>query len=140
MKTIKITYLALVLILSTLVSCKKDEPTPVPTIPVDGIWIGHYTTIGDPTEYYLSFELKNDGVPGNGIVNVFDAQGNATKVGTGNYTLTDNILDIVFTYSGNPTQLIYTAFYDSKDGTINNATWGIKPSKTNGGTWMMTKQ
>lgn len=140
MKTIR--FFSLILFTAALlgmISCKRDKAA-APSIPVSGVWIGYYTVTNDPTQYYLSFDLKTDGDPNLGIVNVYDAEGNASQVGTGSFTLTDKTLDIVFTYTGNSTQLAYTAQYDSSTGTISNGTWGLKPNKTGGGTWSMTKQ
>lgn len=133
------------------VSCTKTETKTVtntdtvvkivtdtirPPVTIVGFWVGTYQVTGFPQSYYVSFDLRPDGVflyKGTG------ADGN-TYYGQGTYTLTGSNFSYTFTtLNGSQTGAVQngTATYTSAAGTI-SGNW-LNQGTTVGGPFSLAK-
>jgi hypothetical protein len=116
-------------------SCTKTEMVkPPPTIV--GFWVGTYQVTGSPTSYYISFDLRPDGVF---LSKGIGADANS-YYGEGTYTLTD----VNFAYSFTTLNLSQAGAIQNATGTYTAATGTITGNWQNqgttiGGTFTVTK-
>ena len=134
-KTILI-YSFLILGLAILnFSCKKKTDTPINNV---GSYVGTYDFTGDNIPFSISFNLKADNTVD---VIAFNSATQQNVNGSGTYTLSaNNTFEASITTTGNV--ISAQSFTGTFDPTTNKltGTWGFTPSKTNGGTWVLTKQ
>ena len=131
-----LTFTYLVLGLAILIfSCKKKNDTPITYV---GTSVGTYDFTSDAIPFYLSFNLKVDNTVD---VIAFNSASQQNVTGSGIYTLSANkAFDASITTTGNIISAqSFTGTFDPASGKL-SGTWGFTPSKTNGGTWTMTKQ
>lgn len=136
MKTIKLTFIAL-LMLTAFTNCKKDkETTTTPTVNIYGIWDGAFN---DNNTYSFIISKNNKALD---VKN-----GSGVLIATGNWELTDKNFTANYTFNGNGgfinNQKLYAkATFDSKAGKLNNGSIGTTAANPTGsGEWLtMTKQ
>jgi hypothetical protein len=80
------------------VSCSKDTAqttTPVPTYPIQGLWVGTYTVDGQPgLSQYYSFIIKTDGTMLADAKSISPVQ---QHISVGNWSLADTVLTCNYT-------------------------------------------
>lgn len=126
----KIKFILAVFLVTVLAvsSCQKDStppPTPTPTYPVEGLWIGTFTVDNNPSQagtYFYSYAVYPDGSI---LVKTLAADGN-NYYSPGKWTLSNaNEFSATFTslnFSGaEVTQTITANFSDS--GKMTNGVW-----------------
>lgn len=112
-------------------SCQKDEataPTPTPTYPVEGLWIGTFTVDNNPSQsgiYYFSYTVYPDGSI---LVKTLASDGN-NYYSPGKWTLSNsNEFSATFTslnFSGlEVTQTVTANFSDT--GKMTDGVWTDK--------------
>lgn len=136
MKKVILPVLAMFLFL-TFSSCKKDEcpAPPVPTYPVEGLWIGKYGSgASTPTAGYSMV------VEAGGKLTVADGDNITTSSKAfGTWTLTGNVFTATYTYSGGGNTFSIKADW-SNTGKMINGTYGPGATPTGGGTWFMDRK
>lgn len=146
MKIIKLftPVLAIMLFFSSILSCKKDStPTPIPTYPIQGLWIGTYLSDQYPAlaPQYYSFIIKPDGT----MICEARTEANANQnLSKGTWTLTGTAFSCTYTNiwgSGSPS---YIGLSQSANATFDNTgklTSGTfrNTTTTGTGTFIMTR-
>ena len=120
-------------------SCKKDDNLPTTkTYPIEGLWIGTYTTDGQPSQgqQYFSFVVKPDKT----IITetIFS---NQQQLALGMWLLTGSNLTSSFTYihgSGVGTEQSTSATWD-KSGKLNGTFRNVSPANGVTGTFTLTR-
>jgi hypothetical protein len=132
-------FFTLMLALS-IIGCKKDDcpappPTPAPTYPVEGYWVGKYGSgTAAPTSGFSM--VVEDG----GRVTVADGASitTATKA-PGTWTLTGNVFKATYTYSGGGNTFTIQATFNNA-GKMESGTYGSGSNPTGAGTWFMDRK
>lgn len=121
-------FLAIIVMATVLVSCKKDKPEPV----ITGKWEGKFGELTETPVYHYGFVVKPDGtlvrINPNGLVEglgEWEASGTAF---TGWYTMGSE--NYKFSLAGT---------YDEPAGKI-TGTWGMGDNTVNGGLFFLNKK
>jgi hypothetical protein len=129
-----------VLFTAVFTSCKKEDcpAPPVPTYPIEGLWIGKYGSGSAAPTSGFSMVVESGGA-----VTVVDgasiSAASASSRATGTWTLTGNVFKATYTYpSGGSTYSVIANF--SNTGKLESGTWGAPPAATSGGTWFMDRK
>jgi hypothetical protein len=141
MKSLKIktAFVALLLAVTTLVSCKKeDKAVPQqPEVPqvvktIEGTWIGKYGNGNVDPDNFFAANIKK-----NGLLEIIDENNEVT--GTGTWEVADGIFSAKYKYTGNLlTSFSLAAKYDEDAGTLTGS-WGIG-NDTGSGDFYWNKQ
>lgn len=126
---------AVLLLAATLFSaCKKDDP--VPTYPIEGLWVGKYGSGATTPSNGFSMVVESGGK-----VTVADGDNiTSSSKAAGTWTLTGNVFKATYTYStpGGSTFTIQANW--SNDGKMTSGTWGSGSNPTGSGTWYMDRK
>lgn len=130
--------------ITTLTGCKKDceEPELIPDkIPIEGIWVGTYTSDGRPDlgNLYSCYIIKPDGT----IINETMGDG-VQHFNVGTWNLTGNSFSAtttcVYGYHTNiGIVLSHSGTFSETEGTLTNGIWRMVPPKSQTGTFTVSK-
>jgi hypothetical protein len=130
------TSAAFLLALTLFSACKKSDPVPVPTYPIEGLWVGKYGN--GATAPSSGFSMV---VEAGGKVTVADGDNiTSSSKAAGTWTLTGNVFKATYTYStpGGSTFTIQANW--SNDGKMTTGTWGSGSNPSGSGTWFMDRK
>lgn len=107
-----------------ITSCTKDPvPTPTPTFPVEGLWVGTFSAPGYPSNFF-SFIVYPGGTlltKGQGIDGKYYYSSGTWSLSSSN-VFTGTIVSFVTPNGGSPVTQSITATY-LNNGTMTNGTW-----------------
>lgn len=138
MKTLKHSALALLIVSTLFVACKKDNDTPVepngtPGEFSAGVWQGKYGFGNETPNVTYIFNIK-----AGGVIEELNSQGNSK--GDGTWALNGTTFTAQYQWkSPYFTKYKVVATYDKTTGKL-TGTWGYDNSTTDGGKWNMTKK
>jgi hypothetical protein len=135
MKAVKLSLLALLIVPTLFVACKKDSgsPAPVPTNSIEGVWQGKYGYGNEAPSISYIFNIK----PG-GVIEELNASGNSK--GSGTWTLVGTTFTAKYQWKA-PLLTIFsvTSTFDKSTSKLTGL-WGYDNNNSNGGKWTMTKK
>lgn len=118
-----------VLLVTTIVSCKKDNTS---SSSFAGIYQGKWGDVNQTPTGFIKFDFKS-----NGTLTRLNEQGQIIANGT--WQLSGINFECTYTHTSNGQVHKIAGLYTDFDGAI-MGTWGYSPSKTNGGTIELEKQ
>lgn len=129
MKIMK-SILAILLLASTFVSCKKDKAESGKQI--QGTWVGKWGDQQATPTSFISFQINRSGT-----LKRLNQQGETIAEGT--WSLDGIEFTCIYTHTDNGETHKIKGIYTDFDGGI-MGTWGYSPSSANGGTVELSKQ
>jgi hypothetical protein len=127
------TAAALLLAATLFTACKKDDP--VPTYPVEGLWVGKYGSGTAAPSSGFSMVVESAGK-----LTVADGDNiTSSSKAAGTWTLTGNVFKATYTYAGSGNTFTIQANWGN-DGKMSSGTYGSGSNATGGGTWFMDRK
>lgn len=126
MKKLKL-LAAVLLLLTSLYSCKKDSKKPVT---IEGAWVGTYVNDASGNSFFYKLVFNADG-------SMEEINQAGETIGIGEWDLDGDILEGRYFWESGTEFSILAAFYKNEGKLLGN--WGYGSSATNGGTFDLSK-
>jgi hypothetical protein len=125
-------YVLTMLVLTTLLGCRKDDPAPVQES-ISGVFEGKYGNGTKTPDFFWGFEIK----PG-GVINELNSAGE--KIGDGIWTKSGDKFLATY-HNDTPYNATYSlkAVYSTSEHTL-TGTWGFGNNDSDGGTFRLTRK
>ena len=127
---------AIVIAACTFVSCKKDKdaPAPSPESIMKGTWEGLYGFDQETPAKYFAIIIEK-----NGSLQVRANDKNNPQIGTGTWTLHENVFTAVYQYEGQISTYNMAAKLDGGQKKLTGS-WGTGDKNADDGVFYMNKQ